>query len=375
MDLTPQDRLVELIYATAVDPSAWPEAMTALADHLGGSRATITRFDVATSTGEQFAARADPAALAAYADYYHGVNVFARRKDPGAFLRGWRPHVACESSVIPWEEYQASEFCNDYTLPQGYNAQLFVRIHLEGQMATTLNIGRAPSRGRFQADDIREASRFLPHLVRAHRLGRTFAGAGADLAALVHASDGPMFVIDETGKVQLANAAAESLLRADRGLSVQGGRLCARAGEAGTNLQRLIFAATRSDAARTAGTMSAPDADGARPLAVKVQPLGLGAFPALGRPGLAAVSISDPEAQFDAPEDQLRAVFGLTPAEARLAAAVFEGLTLPEAAERFGVSINTVRFQLARTFEKTGVARQAELVKMMMRLAGPARLQ
>ena len=60
------------------------------------------------------------------------------------------------------------------------------------------------------------------------------------------------------------------------------------------------------------------------------------------------------------------------PAEVRLAAAVFEGQTLAEAAEAFGLSVNTIRYQLARIFDKTGVSRQAELVKLMMRLASSA---
>ena len=70
-----------------------------------------------------------------------------------------------------------------------------------------------------------------------------------------------------------------------------------------------------------------------------------------------------------APSGELHDLFGLTAAEIRLAAAVFEGLSLPEAAEKFGISINTARFQLARIFDKTGVSRQAELVKLMMQLA------
>ena len=81
------------------------------------------------------------------------------------------------------------------------------------------------------------------------------------------------------------------------------------------------------------------------------------------------VAVTDLEADVHAPEEDLKLMFGLTGAEVRLAAAVFEGRSLPEAAEQFGISINTVRFQLARIFDKTGVSRQAELVKLMMRLA------
>lgn len=375
MALSADEDLVELIYATAIDPMLWTDVMSRLADRLGGARATLTRFDVGTSVGEQFAARADPDALAAYAAYYHSVNCFARRKDPGGFLLGWRPHVATECSVLPWEAYQASEFCNDYVLPQGYNAQMFVRLHLEGRMATTLNIGRAPGRGRFEGGDLQIAESYLPHLVRAHRMGRSFAGIGPDLAATIHAAAEPMIVADDKGRVRLANAAAERLLRLDRGLGVHGGRLAAGSPDSSRTLDRLIGEATRGDGARQGGAMRLPPTAIGQALALRVLPLGVGALPALGRPGLAAIAITDPDAELQAPQDALKEIFGLTAAEARLASAVFDGLSLSEAADRFGVSINTVRFQLARVFDKTGVTRQAELVKLMMRLAGPARLQ
>ena len=69
------------------------------------------------------------------------------------------------------------------------------------------------------------------------------------------------------------------------------------------------------------------------------------------------------------PEQELCALFGLTPAEARVATAIFDGMSMREAADALQVAHNTVRVQLARVYEKTGVTRQAELVKMMMRLA------
>jgi DNA-binding CsgD family transcriptional regulator len=87
---------------------------------------------------------------------------------------------------------------------------------------------------------------------------------------------------------------------------------------------------------------------------------------------MALACVTDLAPGVRAPQNELRSRFGLTFAEARVAAAVFRGLTLREAAEEFAVSLNTVRFQLARVFEKTGVTRQAELVKMMMRLSGGA---
>jgi DNA-binding CsgD family transcriptional regulator len=58
----------------------------------------------------------------------------------------------------------------------------------------------------------------------------------------------------------------------------------------------------------------------------------------------------------------LSMVFGLTNAEARLTAALCEGLDLYAVAANFGISRQTVRGQLKSVFAKTGARRQAELV-------------
>src|SRR5690606_33122681 len=60
---------------------------------------------------------------------------------------------------------------------------------------------------------------------------------------------------------------------------------------------------------------------------------------------------------------------GLTPAEARLAARLRFGLSLKEAAEELGISVNTARNQLKSVFEKLGVNRQADLVRHLAELA------
>ena len=65
----------------------------------------------------------------------------------------------------------------------------------------------------------------------------------------------------------------------------------------------------------------------------------------------------------------LRESFGLTPAEVRLAAKLREGLTLKEAADDLGLSINTVRNQLRPVFDKMGLRRQSELVRALSDLA------
>lgn len=57
----------------------------------------------------------------------------------------------------------------------------------------------------------------------------------------------------------------------------------------------------------------------------------------------------------------IQATFSLTPAEARLAQHLENGVTLSEAASAFGLSVFTVRTQLRAIFVKVGVRRQSEL--------------
>ncbi|WP_244028296.1 helix-turn-helix transcriptional regulator [Methylobacterium sp. E-016] len=65
----------------------------------------------------------------------------------------------------------------------------------------------------------------------------------------------------------------------------------------------------------------------------------------------------------------LERIFGLTPAEARLAGLLASGVTTAEVAQLQGVRVATVRSQLAAIFSKTRTHRQAELVTLVARLS------
>ncbi|HET6518768.1 MAG TPA: helix-turn-helix transcriptional regulator [Geminicoccaceae bacterium] len=63
---------------------------------------------------------------------------------------------------------------------------------------------------------------------------------------------------------------------------------------------------------------------------------------------------------------RLRAEFGLTKAEARLALHLAAGASLPSMAKAFGVKLTTIRSQLQQVFGKTDTSRQAELVTLLL---------
>jgi DNA-binding CsgD family transcriptional regulator len=77
------------------------------------------------------------------------------------------------------------------------------------------------------------------------------------------------------------------------------------------------------------------------------------------------VFIADPEDQHLAMPEMLATLYGLTAAEAELVTLLCQGETLDEAARIRGVSAHTARSQLKSVFSKTGVSRQADLVRLL----------
>jgi len=106
-----------------------------------------------------------------------------------------------------------------------------------------------------------------------------------------------------------------------------------------------------------------------RPLAVLTFPLA-SATVLLGDHSApcAVIFVKDPDATEMPSSDVLMRQFGLTRREAELALAVTQGGGLGAAAREIGVSISTARTHLQRVFEKTNPRRQAELIRLILRV-------
>jgi len=80
--------------------------------------------------------------------------------------------------------------------------------------------------------------------------------------------------------------------------------------------------------------------------------------------------LSAPEACPRIPPSALRSLYDLTPAEARLVAALCAGTTLKGHAAQSGITLHTARTHLKQALQKTDTHSQAELVGLV--LAGSA---
>jgi DNA-binding CsgD family transcriptional regulator len=70
--------------------------------------------------------------------------------------------------------------------------------------------------------------------------------------------------------------------------------------------------------------------------------------------------------------DMLATAFGLTLAETRVLASLLAGHTLAETGASFHIAGTTAKTHLDNIFQKTGVSRQADLMRLVMQIVPPA---
>jgi DNA-binding CsgD family transcriptional regulator len=236
-------------------------------------------------------------------------------------------------------------------------------------------LGRSRRRGKFPAEAAARLGDLLPHL---HR--RLAAGEAAQLAKTVQGAAAtalrgvPLGValIRADGGVLFANAAANAVINNGDILSLSNGALAlGQPGRRGRFRELLtrIAAMVKDGEQVSARAIAVPRPSRQRPVSLLIWPLPEATEVGPEEP-VAIVFIGDPEHRGEIDPMRLCDLYGLSRAEARVAALLAQGHRLDETAQILGVAYETVRKHLKQIFSKTGTDRQAELVRMLV--GGPA---
>lgn len=284
--------------------------------------------------------------------------------------------VVPSSALIPDREFARTILYNEGVRPLGVFHGLLVSPLATPQRFVHLSTGRRLGHGDYDAEDIAVMEMLLPNLVTALRVADRLvaadlraAGAGDALDLL----DAAVILVDAAARILFVNRTAEAMLAGNDGLGIDRDGICACSNGATRILRRLI--ARCADITMfnggPGGSIDVPRGERRSSLHVVVAPFRADAaqvdtaWLGTARP-VAMLMVTDPEREHRIRKGDLRRRFGLTLAEADVALEILKGDGRDASAARLGISPATVRAHLSHIFEKTGVRRQAELVRLLM---------
>lgn len=176
----------------------------------------------------------------------------------------------------------------------------------------------------------------------------------------------PLFRVTANGNVSWMNDSAELVVRKGNSLSVVAGRLCANTAATTKAIRTAIRDASKRDNTLNSGRISIPvlleQADDVVCVCWVVTE-GAGG-------GSVLVSLNNLDFVLDK-IDAAAALFGLSPAQRRLAEHIASGHDVVASASLLGITASTARTHLQRIYDKTGAHNQAALVRTLLSIGGP----
>jgi len=226
------------------------------------------------------------------------------------------------------------------------------------------------------AEVMRWGQLFAGHLATAARV-RLQIGAiksQADLfAATLNAAGSGLILVNAARQVRFINRAAESML--GWGLAIRAMRVCACDAASDSRLEcaiaRVLQHAAGGGAGREGVRILRGDGETLDIVATRLAPEPASRFFAVhSTEELALLTISDPGRRPKGWTGVLQGLFGLTDAEAEIAALLDQGLSTQEIAERRGVKMPTLRTHIRNILDKSECRSIQDLVRRLSRVPG-----
>jgi DNA-binding CsgD family transcriptional regulator len=351
---------IDRMYEAAAFPELWPEALRGFANALGGFNGSIVGF----ARDEKLISYVSPDGVEIAAAYARGgwADHNYRIQLGAPLLRAGREFVH-ERMLLDPRALDRQRIQNEFM--DAYQLRSFVGFEfVPGE------IGGCVERGAVEIEDweINELERVSHHF---KRIGAIASARAATFAQGVEAGLDHMRVaailLDRRGRIVSMNIRAAAIR--EQLFHAQFGQLTPRDAEMASAFARMVQGVSAAAHAHEIGRDAAVRLrcpDGSSFLA-RAAPLVGPAIDVFMRSRILLLLTPLQSTGFES-ASRLRAVFGLTHAEVRLAARLAAGDDIASAAQRLGVSQGTLRGALKAIFRKTGARRQAELVALLTRI-------
>ena len=360
MSLSTFDKIVASVFDAVLDEQVAPSALQAVAGYVGAAGAAYLLVNKHTS---QVSAvhrwGCSTGSIPEYLTHYSKIDPFRiiQEKAPSGIL-------ARVTERLPQSVLRHDEWYNDCVLKSGICDILGTKLHESPSHMAIIGLYCAVGDVNPDPWDLGAVRALMPSLCNAASLHLGLIDMGYRSAImrdrLDHDAAGVMFT-NKNGRVIETNQAAERILRLADGLTIRNGQICARRSFETAKLAEFIAKAAKGSHP-SAGCLLI-GRDGGRPAyIVRIAPVtaGLGGYDL----PMAMVLVSAPD-ENRVSESELAELYGLSPAECRLAMAVAFGKRLNDLATEFGLQITTLRTQLSSILKKCEVERQSDLVRLI----------
>ncbi len=351
--------IISRIYDCAMEPQHWPSALAEICDTMDGICAEILSFDAMTTQVRQSFRHGWPDDLWQRTSHHSRLN-------PGVPIVLVSPlgEPVWGERDYGFEAFSASLYYRLCLAEAGHRDYIHVPMVRNVSEITGWGVTRHVTRGSFEEKDVALARLISPHIRRSLAIGELIAdrpSAEPTLQGLLDALACAALVIDRGGRVLHRNAAGDAELERGSLLQERRGRVVSPV----------------SSVARLIAGLAEPGAARGRDVEVDDPPAGLRQVTLVRLPGQGGedgphlLVVRTPAAELKTPLGTAAQLFRLTHAETQVLAVLLEGRSLDEASELLGVSRTTVKSHLDAIFAKSGVRRQADLVRRVMGLMTP----
>ena len=350
--------LIERIYEAAAMPEQWPAVLQSVADAVDAFGACFVHRTVGSGSWTL------SSGMAEFGESYLAAGWIARDDRVPLVVAERYPGFRVDSDLWSEADQRAMPIYRDFLLPRGLNASGATFVQGSREDAVHIGVeGLASYTSAGAAVPVLDA--FRPHLARAISLSVQLGQVRDDgVVGGLEAAGVAAAVVSVDGRLRASNAAFARRL---------GSIFHTRAGRirfADPFLQARLAEAIAAFDGTNALSLAVGTGDEAPPFAIHLVPLRRGARDVVGWDGILMLVADAANASVPG-ADLLRLLFDLTPAEARVARMLAEGRSPTAAATALNITEATARTHLRRIFAKTGVGRQAELVRLLLGTGAP----
>jgi DNA-binding CsgD family transcriptional regulator/PAS domain-containing protein len=366
--------LIDSIYDAGVDARCWPEVCAHIAQRVGATHVNLSLLAAEAPLPLERWTGIDASFACSYTAHYGQLDPIVPH------VRRWPSGtLVTDTMLLPHTRRNQSEFVQEWVRPQRIHTVAFANVVREDGVSCILGALRH-NRCYYTEDELDVLRALLPHLRNAIRVQRRTAdlaasepGPGDALDALAHG----VLIVDGDAHVIFANRAAEALLGARNGLRSGRDGLSAPSLVTTHALRALIGRAANGNAnVRSGGALLIERPPPDEPLHALISPLDARRHPCdahcekhRDKRGTAMLMLVDPQSSRRGVETRLVALFGLTPAEARVACEIGKGRHPKHIADELQIHPSTVRTHLHHVFAKTATRGQADLTRLLAQLA------